>query len=112
MIKYIAFLSENPDEDLIIYTFFEYEAGCKITFYIVGYQGGFNLEKLKYIAVDNTLYYLIGNYYKNSVVKFYQVKINEIDEERQSLILEVIGHELDLTLPQIQREFKLNNLLK
>lgn len=113
MTKYIAFLSDNPNEDLLIFTFFENQSGDRIKFYIVNFQGGFNLEKLKYVALHNTEYYgNIGNYYESNKAKFYEVKVEEYDDERQSVTLEVIGGELNLTLSQIQREEKLKNLFE
>jgi hypothetical protein len=110
MTKYLAMLSDNSNEDLLIFTFFENQTGDRIKFYIVNFQGGFDLEKLKYVALNQTLYNNDYDYYKYPSTKFYEVKIEEYDQERQSVILKVIDEVKNLTLVQLQRESKLKQL--
>lgn len=113
MTKYIVFLSEKNEEDLLSFTFFETQKGDRIKFHIVNYQGSFNLEKLKYVAIHETRNpQLIGEYYLDGIkVRYYEVKIEEWDEERKSIILETVSEIKSLTLSQIQREEKIRQLL-
>jgi CRISPR/Cas system-associated exonuclease Cas4 (RecB family) len=110
MTKYLAMLSDNPNEDLIIFTFFENQTGDRIKFYIVNFGGGFDLGKLKYVALNKTLYNNDYDYYKYPNTKYYEVEIEEYDEDRKSVILNVIDEIKNLTLTQLQRESKLKEL--